>query len=105
MEIILIIFSFFVARFFYFLSKKFKRNIFLYTFIGLLFFLLVYVFSTLFSVMLFSLLLKSSSFVNEIIINCFTTPFALLISAIHYKITENRFKKDVKKNNVNDIGR
>ena len=105
MAFILIIFSFFITRFYYFLLKRYKKNIFLHSLIGLLFFLIGYILFTSVSLKLFSALLENDYFVNELIISCFTIPFALVVSAIHYKIIENKFKTDHKKTAIHEIGK
>ena len=105
MEFLLIIFSFFIIRFYYFLSKGYKKNIFLHSLIGALCFLISYILFNSISLKLFSALLENDYFVNELIISCFTIPFALVVSAILYKIIENRFKRDHKKTAIHEIGK
>jgi hypothetical protein len=102
---LLFIFFVFVIRFFFFLAKKYNKSLFLYSLSGFLFFLIAYFLVSFISGVFFSFLLKSSTYVNELIISCFTIPLALVVSAVHYRVTENRFKKNKKESNINDIGK
>jgi len=94
--IILLVFSVFIIRAFYLLADKYKRNIFLHIFLGVLSYFGSYFISTLFIVIAFSISFKGVSFENETIISCFTIPFAVLISGIHYKVLESWLKKNDK---------
>ena len=103
MILLLIIGAIFIARFFYTLNYEKKNYAYLNMFFGVLVFLLIYILSTLFATFITSLLFERISFSSEILINCFTIPFSLFISGIHYKIIKNRLKKNKKE--IDKIGR
>ena len=102
MMLLLIIGAIFIARFFYTLNYKKKIDAYLNMFFGVLVFFLIYILSTLLATFISSLLFERISFSSEILINCFTIPFSLFISGIHYKIIENRIKKNKKE--IEEIG-
>lgn len=103
-NIILFVFSVFVIRLFFSLSKKYNRYLFLFPLSGFLLFLISYFLFSVLSFIVFSSLFKSFNYLNDIVISCFTLPFAIIASGIYYKILENKFKKDSKKENIKNIG-
>ena len=103
MTILLIIGSIFIARFFFSLKNQKKIFVFFNMFFGVVVFLLVYTFSTYLSVFLFSSFFEKISFSNEIIISCFTIPFSVLVSGVHFKILQNKLKKKIKE--LDNIGK
>ena len=102
-NIVLFVFSVFVIRLFFSLSKKYNKYLFLFPLSGILLFLISYFLFSVLSFIVFSLLFKSSNYLNEIVISCFTIPFAIITSGIYYKFLENKFKKDSKKASIKDI--
>ena len=102
---ILFFFSFFVVRLFFFLAKKYGTNWFLYSLFGVLSFLISYTLFSSLSIILLSLAIDELSFSNEIVMSCFTIPFAILISGIYYKFLERYFKKLNEKSTINNIGK
>jgi hypothetical protein len=46
----------------------------------------------------------NTKYLSEIVMSCFTIPFAIITSGIYYKFLENKFKKDSKKSSIKDIG-
>ncbi len=92
--IILLVFFVFITRAFYLLVDTYKKNILLHTFLGVLSYFGSYVISTLFIVIAFSISFKGGAYENETVISCFTIPFAVLISGIHYKVLESWLKKN-----------
>jgi uncharacterized membrane protein YqhA len=103
-NLIVFICFFFVIRLFFFLAKKYNRHLFLNTLFGALSFLVSYFVFSVVSINLFSLAFDNLSFSNEIVMGCFTIPFAMIISGIYYKFLENKFKKRNKKSTINQIG-
>ena len=102
---ILIIFCLFIIRMFFLLAKKYDKYLFLHSILGLLSFLVSYYFLFLISVFLFSFAFDKMFFSNEIVMGCFIIPFALIVSGIHYKFLERKFKKLNKKPKISEIGK
>ena len=101
---ILLIFCPFVIRLFFLLAKKYDKYLFLYSVLGFLSFILSYIIFSLITTSLF--LLAFDNFVsNDIVMSCFTIPFALLISGVYYKFLELKFKKSNKNSDIKEIGR
>ena len=103
-NIVLFVFSVFVIRLFFSLSKKHNRSLFLFPLSGLLIFLISYFLFSVLSSVVFSLLFMNTKYLSEIVMGCFTIPFAIITSGIYYKFLENKFKKDSKKSSIKDIG-
>ena len=103
-NIVLFVFSVFVIRLFFSLSKKHNRSLFLFPLSGFLIFLISYFLFSVLSSVVFSSLFINTNYLNDIVIGCFTIPFAIITSGIYYKFLENKFKKDSKKSSIKDIG-
>ena len=103
-NIVLFVFSVFVIRLFFSLSKKHNRSLFLFSLSGLLIFMISYFLFSVLSYAVFSSLFMNTKYLSEIVMSCFTIPFAIITSGIYYKFLENKFKKDSKKSSIKDIG-
>ncbi len=95
MIIILFVFSFFIARMLYSLEYRQKGYAYLHMTLGILVFLLVHFISSIFIVLASTAFLRYS-FINEIVISCFTIPFAVFVSGVYYKVLESWLKKNEK---------
>ena len=101
-NLLLLIFSLFTIKKFFFLAKNHNRYLFLYSLSGVLFFLISYYLFTLLSLTMFSFAFKNNYFSNELVMSCFTIPFAILITGVYYQFLKKKFKS--KKIDINEIG-
>ena len=90
MMLIFVLCLLFISFFFYFLAKKHKKSIVLNLLLGSTFFIVAYYVINF--VLEFFLIgfLKFNHF-NQIVIDCFSIPFALMVSAILYKYIEKQY--------------
>lgn len=94
----------FISFFFYRLSSRYEKSVFLNTLLGVFVFLFTYFISSFIIVILINTWIRVHSF-NETITACFTIPVSVMISGIVYKLMESNFKKNQNIVSVEDIGK
>ena len=100
---ILLVFSLFVIRHFFLLAKKHNQYLFLYSFFGVLYFLISCYLLSLISTIIFLVAFDNLAS-YDIVMSCFTIPLALIISGIYYKFLEMKFKKKRNHTKIKQIG-